>query len=133
MAKERERHDNTEANPPPAAAYHITNNQPDLTMGLFVATALTYFPENPAPQQLSHSVSYVICVMVEFLWWFTQGNVFAPRHPVWNFTRASLGYMSTDQTFATDGNELISYEPIFNVEESMEDMLEKLDKGRKKY
>lgn len=72
-------------------AYHITNNEPSLTMGEFVSQAITYFPDNPTPNQLPYAVSLMVCCFVELYYWFFQGHVFAPRHPVWNFTRASLG------------------------------------------
>ena len=106
-------------------AYHVTNNEPQWTMGGFVEAALERYPANAAPAQLGNAMSMFICCFVEGFWWFTQGNVFAARHPVWNFTRASLSYMSTDQTFSTAGNELIGYEPLFNVEASLDDMVQK--------
>jgi nucleoside-diphosphate-sugar epimerase len=108
-------------------AYHITNGEPRYTMGAFVDEALQRFPSNPKPTQLSYLVSLLVCCFVEAFWAYTCGNVFAPRHPVWNFTRASLSYMSTDQTFSTEGNELIAFpKPLYNVRESLDDMKREL-------
>jgi nucleoside-diphosphate-sugar epimerase len=105
-------------------AYHITNGEPKVTMGEFLNYVVSHAPNQPVskPLQLPLLLSKTICLFVEFVYWFTQGNVFMKHHPVWNFTRASLGYMTHHNSFSTDGNDVIGYVPLFSSHESVHDI-----------
>eukprot|EP00930_Biecheleria_cincta_P056014 TRINITY_DN42225_c0_g1_i1.p1 TRINITY_DN42225_c0_g1~~TRINITY_DN42225_c0_g1_i1.p1 ORF type:complete len:436 (-),score=54.26 TRINITY_DN42225_c0_g1_i1:224-1495(-) len=104
-------------------AFHITNHQPEITMGQFVQTATAIIPQKKEPRPLPYLLGLLTCCFSEFWWFFTQGNVFMPQHPIWNFTRSSFGYMNHDGSFSTTGNQdLLGYMPVYDVKGSFEHM-----------
>ena len=111
--------------------FHITNGEPEWTAGDFSKACQARFKAEQ-PHLSTHMpwvVAYVICCGVEFIWWFTQGNVPSPRHPVWDFTRVSLRYTRLDCTLSQEGNELIGYTPAYGVHESIEDIYARHKRG----
>lgn len=103
-------------------AFNITNGEMETRPVICMWNALLALcrPGAPRLRPLPFWLAYALACATELIDWFTCGRVPFAAHPIWELTRASLGFATTPISLALSND--LGYVPMFTTAESFADI-----------